>query len=160
MKIELPSNEKLALQNVEALVQSLLSSDNITQEQFGTILVSLSEAVSNAVIHGNKSDESKKVTLEYSFVDHFIDFSVSDEGQGYEIDVMQNEEFFEKENRGLALIQKLTDGIEFNESRSSIQMRFDLTSAQAKLNNQRSSLLQTARQQVLKGTVINKNQHV
>lgn len=160
MKIELPSNEKVALQSVEALVQDLLASGNITQEQFGSILVSLNEAVSNAVVHGNNNDMSKKVTLEYDFVDHFVDFSISDEGQGHSIEVSSKEEFFESQYSGLALIQQLCDKVEFNETKNSIQMRFDIAIAQSRLSSKRSSLLQTARQQVLKITEVKKDQHV
>ncbi|MEI6347153.1 MAG: ATP-binding protein [Bacteroidota bacterium] len=161
MKIEILGNEKEALIEVEALVQNLLSSGNITQEQFGTILIALSEAVTNAIVHGNKSDNSKKVWVEYSFVDHFVDFSITDQGEGHNFDVPKQHDFFANEYSGLSLIGFLSEGVMFNDKRNSIEIRFDVMTIHSKLVNQRSNVLQSAKNQVAKSNVsINKTQHV
>lgn len=149
MRIELPSNEIIALNTVESMVQSLLADQVINSEQFGSILMVLNEAVTNAIVHGNNHDEKKKVFLDYSIEDHSVEFSVTDQGSGYSISLEENLEFFESQYPGLALIHKLSDQVTFNESKNSIQLQFNVVSAHEKLSNQRSNILLKARSKTL-----------
>ena len=54
-KHQLPS-EIDTLAKVEQIIESLKEEYNISEEIYGNILVSLSEAVNNAIKHGNKLD--------------------------------------------------------------------------------------------------------
>lgn len=145
MRIELSGKKSTALKTVESLVQSLLEDKVITQEQFGTVLISLSEAVTNAIEHGNQNDENKNVILDYSIEDHSVEFSVTDHGAGYNVELEADTEFFESKYPGLALIHQLADQVTYNESKNSIQMQFNVISAQERLSAQRSNILQKAR---------------
>lgn len=149
MKIELSGRKSTALKTVESLVQELLENKVITQEQFGAILMSLSEAVTNAIEHGNLNDESKSVILEYSIEDHSVEFSVTDQGKGYVVEMEKDVDFFESNYPGLALIHELADQVTFNEAKNSIQMQFNVISAQERLSSQRTSILLKARSKTM-----------
>ena len=52
---------------------------------FGNILVAVSEAVTNAMVHGNKSNKSKTVCLSmHQGSLNSICFTAEDEGQGFD----------------------------------------------------------------------------
>lgn len=53
------------------------------KEELFAIRLALDEAVSNAIVHGNKNDPAKHVTIEYSVSDQEVRINVSDEGRGF-----------------------------------------------------------------------------
>lgn len=54
-----PSNIVL----IEPFIEEVRSRLNIADEMYGNILVCITEAVNNAILHGNKADESKQVVV-------------------------------------------------------------------------------------------------
>ena len=53
---------------VERLINDLCDKHAIHEDQYGNLLIALTEAVNNAIMHGNSSDPNKNVTVEYSTV--------------------------------------------------------------------------------------------
>ncbi len=141
MKLDLSDNKSMALREVEALVQEMLTDGIINQEQFGSMLMALSEAVSNAMNH----NQNKSVSVDYSIEDHFVDFSITD----FQLQEIFNDEleveFIESKNPSLALVKKLSDEVNYNESTHNLQMRFDVSTMQQKLSSQRSNILANAK---------------
>ena len=50
---------------VEKFIDDLRSEINIGDEVYGNILISLTEAANNAMLHGNKADEKKEIEIQY-----------------------------------------------------------------------------------------------
>ena len=50
---------------IERLVDDLCEKHHIQEEHYGNILIALTEAVNNAIYHGNKQDPDKKVVVKY-----------------------------------------------------------------------------------------------
>jgi serine/threonine-protein kinase RsbW len=102
-------------------------------EKYADILISLTEAVNNAIIHGNKSDETKNVTIHVNTVERGISFCVVDEGHGFNHNYVPDPTC--KENidccggRGVHIMKALCDDISFNENGRSVEMFFDLSKA-------------------------------
>lgn len=94
-------------------VRDSLSLDCDTYFSFQT---SLLEAVQNAIIHGNKSDESKKVKIDMEVNDSAIQVRIEDEGNGFDPECIANPtcgDNLTKENgRGIFFIKNLCDGFE------------------------------------------------
>jgi serine/threonine-protein kinase RsbW len=113
---------------VENAIEEISSLIGINQESYGKILVSVCEAVNNAIVHGNKADESKSVEIEIIFQDNTLSVVVSDEGPGFrpmDIPDPTRSENIEKVNgRGVFLMSKLADKIEFNEQGNRVTMFF------------------------------------
>jgi anti-sigma regulatory factor (Ser/Thr protein kinase) len=65
-KFKIESNI-LNLRIVENAIDEISTEIGFNQDNYGKILVSTLEAVNNAIIHGNKKDESKSVEIEISF---------------------------------------------------------------------------------------------
>ena len=60
---------------VEKMVDDLSSAYKIDSDLYGKMLLAVVEGVNNAVVHGNKLDKSKTVTVEYSIINDSLYFS-------------------------------------------------------------------------------------
>ena len=81
------------------------------------MLICLTEAVNNAMIHGNRLDEGKKIMVSFYEREHEIQFIISDEGSGFDPQKLPDptcKERIEVEGgRGVFLMKQLTDEIHF-----------------------------------------------
>jgi len=88
--------------------------------------VSLTEALANAMLYGNRRDPSKRVRLEASIAHDEIIIRVTDEGRGFDparvADPTLPANRLRPGGRGLFLIRQLMDEVEFNERGNSILM--------------------------------------
>lgn len=122
-----PSNIRV----VEGFVQHLCQEMNVTQDLYPNILISLTEAVNNAIRHGNNLDESKQVEITLvNSVPNKICLRVSDEGRGFDVndikDPTTSENIFRIGGRGVFLIRELADEVHFLNNGSTVEMAFKL----------------------------------
>lgn len=94
------------------------------------VFVCISEAVRNAMEHGNKFDPTKKVYLEAVAKAGSIEVCVEDEGSGFDVEGVPDptsEESLESERgRGIFLIRCLADNLSFEERGRRVVMSFTL----------------------------------
>ncbi len=116
------------LAKVETLVDNLSKRLGISDEVYGKVLVSTIEAVNNAIIHGNKGIEWKYVNVNFNSNGSSLTISVKDEGPGYNFNDIPDpttQENIEKLNgRGVFIMRKLADNLEFNEIGNEVRMTF------------------------------------
>ncbi len=128
--LELRSDAE-SLSVVEHLIDDVRSKYNISEDIFGNMLVAITEAVTNAIYHGNKSDPNKKVNVSCTHSPHSIVFTISDEGKGfnyYDLPDPTAPENLEKEcGRGIFLMKHLTDQLIFSENGRVVEMNFKLS---------------------------------
>jgi len=88
--------------------------------------VGLTEALANAMLYGNSSDPRKRVRLEVDFSPRAITVRVTDQGIGFDPDTLRDPTLPVNRRRpggrGIFLIKKLMDEVEFNEQGNSIRM--------------------------------------
>lgn len=117
-----------ALRLVESSVDSLTSELGISQDNYGKILVATMEAVNNAIQHGNKSDPEKFVEVEMLLEGKSITVLVTDEGSGFDPkkvpDPTRPENIEEINGRGVFLMSRLADRMEYNSKGNSVKMTF------------------------------------
>lgn len=115
---------------IERLVDEITQQFNINSEIYGNMLVSMVEAVNNAIIHGNKLDETKKVFVEYEINNGELSFSVKDEGNGFNYqnipDPTLPENLEKPHGRGIFLISHLVDELHFEDNGSKICIKIKL----------------------------------
>ena len=97
--------------------------------------VGLTEALANAMLYGNARDPRKKVRIEAHVTAQVITVRVTDEGRGFNpaavLDPTLPRNRTRAGGRGIFLIKKLMDRVEFNESGNSITMvLFNTSNAQ------------------------------
>jgi serine/threonine-protein kinase RsbW len=116
------------LNMVENAIDSLTNEIGISQDNYGKILVAVLEAVNNAIIHGNKADSKKTVEIDFWVKKKDLNISVTDKGKGFkpaEVPDPTKPENIEAINgRGIFLMSKLADEIEFNKRGNSVTMIF------------------------------------
>ncbi len=88
--------------------------------------VSLCEALSNAIVYGNRMDPAKRVDVTVVVTDEWVSVQVRDEGDGFDPSVIPDPTTPDKlelaKGRGLFLIHQLVDEVRFNERGNSICM--------------------------------------
>lgn len=113
---------------VEKLIDEVCENLSVSEEHYGNILISMTEAVNNAMVHGNKLDPEKKVTVKYSSDDKTIRFTISDEGPGFDYENLPDPtapENIEKPNgRGVFLMKNLADECSFEENGRIVELEF------------------------------------
>lgn len=115
---------------VETFVEGFVERYKIKPDIYGNILISLTEAVNNAIIHGNDKDESKSVQIQLKKRGDSVAVRVSDEGGGFDYqslpDPTSPENILKIGGRGVFIMQQLADSIKFDNNGSTVEMRFNL----------------------------------
>jgi serine/threonine-protein kinase RsbW len=116
------------LTKVENAIDSLTNEIGISKDSYGKIMVAVMEAVNNAIIHGNKADLKKRVEIEFRSERGNLNVSVTDEGKGFKPgevpDPTRPENIEEISGRGIFLMSKLADEIEFNRKGNNVILKF------------------------------------
>lgn len=114
---------------VESLIDKVCADLHIQEDLYGNVLIAVTEAVNNAIIHGNTFNVNKSVTVEVIQDDESFTFRIIDEGAGFDymnLPDPTSPENIEKENgRGIFLIQNLSDSLDFEESGKVAVISFD-----------------------------------
>ena len=114
---------------VERLVEDVCDVFNLNEDNYGNILIAVTEAVNNAITHGNHSNPDKSVTIAYSIDPNSITFSISDEGSGFDYknlpDPTAPENLDKVNGRGIFLMKNLSDNIQFDENGKQVQLKFN-----------------------------------
>jgi serine/threonine-protein kinase RsbW len=121
-------SEILNLRVVEKEIDDISSELHIAEDNYGKIMVCAMEAVNNAIIHGNKSDTSKYVKIEIENINDDLVICVEDEGTGFKPsdipDPTKPENIEAISGRGVFLMSRLADKIEFSEKGNQVRMYF------------------------------------
>lgn len=120
----------LCIGEIEQLVEQLAAKYCIAQDKYPNILISLTEAVNNAIIHGNGCDECKCVQIDIEEQPQCITVIVKDEGQGFDPEKVNDptlpENVAKDGGRGIFLIKQLCDRVHYERNGSEVKMSFDL----------------------------------
>jgi len=102
---------------VEPFVASIESARLLDEQRYYNLLVALTEAVNNAIIHGNGADPSRMVELQVQTSETEMIFLVRDTGSGFDPDDVpdprQPDLLLRDGGRGVFLIRHLADVAEF-----------------------------------------------
>ncbi|TNF27640.1 MAG: ATP-binding protein [Bacteroidetes bacterium] len=112
----------------EKLVDDVCKKYSVDEDYYGNILIAVTEAVNNAINHGNRQNPEKKVHVDFIDRGDRLSFSVKDEGDGFDHDALPDPtdpENLEKiSGRGVFLMKHLADEVEFSENGTRVEMTF------------------------------------
>ena len=128
-EIDFPSStENIAL--VEKLVDNVCEENGVNEDYYGNILIALTEAVNNAIVHGNRKDVNKQVRVCCESRQKEILFTVEDQGPGFDYDNLPDPTDpvnIEKPNgRGVFLMKNLADEVSFHDNGRKVELNFSL----------------------------------
>lgn len=113
---------------VESMIDKVSEELGLNEDHYGNILIAVTEAVNNAIIHGNKYSDSKKVKVEVKKDVGAIVFTISDEGSGFDYmnlpDPTAPENLEKPDGRGIFLMKNLSDGVAFDSNGSKVSITF------------------------------------
>ena len=122
---ELPNTEA-AVQEVCQKILKDAAEQGFDEDSVFGIHLSLEEAFTNAVKHGNRSNPDKKVFVEFLITPEKLDISITDEGEGFNPDDVPdprcNGNLYKSCGRGVLLIQAYMDIVEYNDRGNCVHM--------------------------------------
>jgi serine/threonine-protein kinase RsbW len=128
-KIKIESNLS-NVRIVEKVIDEVTSDMGISQENYGKILVSTLEAVNNAILHGNNSNPEKIVSVGITYNSKNLKIKVRDEGTGFSPEMVPDpttpENIESLNGRGVYLMSKLADKIEYSKKGNTVTMTFKI----------------------------------
>jgi len=115
-QITIPSSLNY-LPEVDEYVEGKLRKLGVDENKLADIAISVTEAVTNAVVHGNKNDLKKKVFIKLKADSSRVEITVEDEGNGFDPESIQNpiEEgnLLKEVGRGVFILKSLMDKVDF-----------------------------------------------
>lgn len=125
--IEIPSlSENIRM--IESFIDNAREKFSLDDDIYGNIMIAITEAVNNAIKHGNQGDSSKNVSLSLSLEQSLIRFRVQDEGQGFDFhnlpDPTAPENIEKPGGRGIFLMKHLSDEVEFKDGGRIVELSF------------------------------------
>jgi serine/threonine-protein kinase RsbW len=119
-----------ALELIEGLLNELQVVLNFDDDFYARLMLSVSEAATNAIVHGNKLNPSKKVTIHAEANTQTLTFTIKDEGDGFNPDNIPNpleeEHLLIPSGRGVFLIKEYADELEYQDEGRTIVIKFNL----------------------------------
>lgn len=116
---------------LENLVEELSEKYQVSEDTFANMMTCLNEAVMNAILHGNKLDENKKVYINAEVIPgKKITWTVADEGPGFDFSDLPDPTLAENiENltgRGVFILKHLADQCVFNTKGNEVELHFKI----------------------------------
>jgi len=111
---------------VDAFLEGIMQDFGIKEDFFGVMSVPLMECVKNGIVHGNKMDENKKVTIDFQIKESRLSFTVTDEGQGFDYENVLKICDNDTEKRGLFLLSQLAEDVTFLKNGSQVSYKVDV----------------------------------
>ena len=114
---------------VEKLIDTVCTEYKVNEDAYGNILIAVTEAVNNAINHGNQNNPDKFVNIGFQNSDKQLIFSISDEGNGFDYlglpDPTDPANIEKISGRGVFLMKNLADSIEFEHNGQTVKLAFN-----------------------------------
>lgn len=123
------SSKESELQRVEEFIKEVFSFYSFPFTCFNKVLLCISEAIINAIAHGNKRDSNKKVELSVDCRTHLISITITDQGEGFDYnnlpDPTSSENLMKESGRGIHIIKNIAKTCSFNNKGNSLQFQIE-----------------------------------
>ena len=105
---------------VEEFVNYFSVELGLDQEKINGLLLAVTEATTNAIIHGNKNNKLKMVRISVFVEGKDISIVIKDEGKGFDPSIIPDptdpENLLKDSGRGLYLMRVYMDGLSYNQT--------------------------------------------
>lgn len=127
ISIQVPSMVE-NIRMIESFIDNAKERFHLDDDIYGNIMIAVTEAVNNAIKHGNANDKRKNVSLSLSLEDSMIKFVVKDEGGGFNYDNLPDptspENLEKPGGRGIFLMKHLSDEVQFKDNGRIVELSF------------------------------------
>jgi serine/threonine-protein kinase RsbW len=106
----------------EKVLEDINSEFGLNHDRLINYQIAISEALVNAIVHGNKENPEKSVFIDISYDQSILIIKIKDEGKGFNMedipDPTNNDNLLKEHGRGLYIINSLVDKFECHSSKS------------------------------------------
>lgn len=129
-KLVIPSRSENMLL-VENFVEQLQEEYRVKEDVYGNIVIAVTEAVNNGIMHGNKENPDKNVSISARLLNPFLlAITVQDEGNGFDVDDLPDptlpENILSDTGRGVYIIKEICDNVEYSNNGTTVTMQFNI----------------------------------
>ncbi len=121
-----PSDPNL-IPAIDEFIFDKINSLNLESNTLSNLSLAVSEAISNAMVHGNKLDPNKDVTVSIKISDDKLILSIKDEGDGFDPDSVpdptQHENIMRDSGRGIHIMRSFIDQVFYNFSPEGTELK-------------------------------------
>lgn len=115
---------------VRIFLEEIFTESNLNLSYFNPVFLGLSEALTNSIVHGNKLNSSKNVSIEVNCLNEELFIEITDEGDGFHIECLKDPtclENLKKENgRGIFLIRHYADEVDYFDGGRKVRIKYNL----------------------------------
>ncbi len=115
-------------EKVPDFVESVANRAGLKNELKEKIMLALSEAATNAIVHGNKENNKKLVSIVVDITSNWVEIQVKDEGEGFNPDDLpdptKDENLLNPGGRGIFLIEEFADKVNYGDEGRLVIMKF------------------------------------
>lgn len=113
---------------IESFIDNAKERFHLDDDIYGNIMIAVTEAVNNAIKHGNNSNKKKNVHLSLALQDSLIKFTIKDEGEGFNYEHLPDptapENLEKPGGRGIFLMKHLSDEVQFKDNGRIVELSF------------------------------------
>jgi serine/threonine-protein kinase RsbW len=113
---------------IESFIDNAKERFHLDEDIYGNIMIAVTEAVNNAIKHGNSGNSSKNVYLSLLINENLLKFVIKDEGPGFDYhnlpDPTAPENLEKPGGRGIFLMKHLADEVEFKDGGKVVELSF------------------------------------
>jgi len=119
------------LDKLEAFVRQITDAIRCSSDKSHQIMLVLTEAVTNAILHGNKQHIEKPVEVIATLSAEKVVLTVRDQGEGFDPDSIPNpledENLLKSSGRGVWLMHEFADGVQFRDHGREVKIEFHIS---------------------------------
>lgn len=116
-------------EKIPDFVEMISDQSGLDESLTHRIMLALSEAVTNAIVHGNKEIRDKKVSIKITINSSMIVIDIQDEGEGFNPDdipdPVDEKNLLATGGRGLFLMEEFADHVEYRNKGRLVIMKFE-----------------------------------
>lgn len=117
-----------SISKVEMLIDDVCSRLSVNEEYYGNVLIAVTEAVNNAILHGNRQSSELNVDVKVGDKEQDFCFRVKDYGDGFDYNNLPDptapENIEREDGRGIFLMKSLSEEVEFCDGGSCVDIYF------------------------------------
>jgi serine/threonine-protein kinase RsbW len=126
--LKLPSNND-AIGLVENLIDEICAELDVNEDAYGNVLIAVTEAINNAIQHGNKYNDDLFIALAVAKNSAEFCFTISDQGSGFDFDALPDptapENIMKENGRGVYLMRNLADEVIYEDHGKTVCIYFN-----------------------------------
>lgn len=106
-------SHKSRIKDIEALMFKANKGFGLTEEEYGKMMIAVTEVAMNAIVHGNKENLRKHVKIYVEYDNSQMKIVIMDEGEGFDItrlpDPTTTENILDVHGRGVFIARAMVD---------------------------------------------------